>query len=109
MTESKLFANMASIVIAVSSLSLGSIPVQATIFETTETAEAKKGAAPKKIKDRRHPDYIRCRAEPVMGSLARKKRVCMTNKEWAIHVREGNKRANQFVNDLQGGMRTDVP
>ncbi|GAB5487818.1 MAG: hypothetical protein Pars2KO_13880 [Parasphingorhabdus sp.] len=94
--------------IALSSIGLVVTPAQATLFETTETSEAKKGATPKKIKDRRHPDYIRCRSEPVMGSLARKKRVCMTNKEWAIHFREGNKRANQFVNDIQGGMRTDI-
>lgn len=67
------------------------------------------GQAPKKITDRRHPDYVRCRSQAIIGSLARKRRVCMTNREWTIHIQEGNKRANQFVNDIQGGMRTDVP
>lgn len=74
--------------------------------DTTELTTG--GVAPKKIKDRRHPDYIRCRSQAIIGSLARKRRVCMTNREWVIHIQEGNKRSNQFVNDIQGGMRTDV-
>ena len=108
MPISRLFAKVSTAVMVVSGIGLIATPAQAAMFETTETSEAKKGVVPKKVKDRRHPDYIRCRSEPVMGSLARKKRVCMTNREWAIHFREGNKRANQFVNDIQGGLRTDI-
>ena len=64
--------------------------------------------SPRKMTDRRHPDYVRCRVEPIIGSLAKKRRVCMTNAEWAAHIQEGNRRANQFVADMEGGMRTDV-
>lgn len=63
-------------------------------LETQTTTEQKK---PKKIKDRRHPDYVRCRSEPIIGSLARKKRVCMTNKEWAEFTRQGNKTSREMI------------
>lgn len=103
----RFYAKISSAVMAVSSIGLVAAPAQATMFETTETSEAKKGATPKKIKDRRHPDYVRCRSQPVMGSLARKRRVCMTNKEWTIHIREGNKRATEFMDDIAGGMKVE--
>ena len=53
----------------------------------------------KKITDRRHPDYIRCRKESIIGSLSRKRKVCVTNKEWAVDSREGNRRAKEVVTD----------
>ena len=58
---------------------------------------------PKKIIDRRHPDYVRCRSEPVIGSLAKKRRVCMTNSEWAHYVQTGSRNAKEFVADNQPG------
>ena len=58
---------------------------------------------PKKITDRKHPDYVRCRSEPIIGSLARKRRVCMKNKQWAAHSREGSKRSREFVEDMKVG------
>ncbi|QJB69110.1 hypothetical protein HF685_07280 [Parasphingorhabdus halotolerans] len=73
------------------------------------TAADAKDKKPRKITDRRHPDYIRCRSEPIIGTLAKKRRVCMTNKQWAAHIQEGNKRANELMDDFAGGMRTDVP
>ncbi len=60
--------------------------------------------APEKITDRSHPDYVRCRTESIIGSLARKRRVCMTNKEWAKVARQGNRDSRQFVEDGQAGM-----
>lgn len=65
---------------------------------------SKKAKKPKKIKDRRHPDYVRCRNQPVIGSLARKNRVCMTNKEWAAHNLEGSRRTRELVEDLGVGL-----
>jgi len=50
-----------------------------------------------KITDRRHPDYVRCRKEPIMGSLARTRKICMTNAEWAAYARKGNADTRQFV------------
>ncbi len=61
---------------------------------------------PKKITDRRHPDYVRCRSEPVIGSLTKKNRVCMTNAEWTHYIRTGSRDANQFVEDMQTGLQT---
>lgn len=70
----------------------------------SEAEQAEKVEKLKKITDRRHPDYVRCRTQPIMGSLARKKRVCMKNKEWAAHNTEGNRRSKEFVEDMQSGM-----
>ena len=60
---------------------------------------------PKKITDRNHPDYIRCRSEPIIGSRAKRKRTCMTNREWANVSRKGNKGSREFVEDLQPGFQ----
>ena len=35
-----------------------------------------------KITDKNHPDFVRCRTEDVIGSRAKKKRMCMTNRQW---------------------------
>ena len=77
-------------------------PAIAAESDKTET-KAKK---PKKITDRRHPDYVRCRSEPIIGSLARRKRVCMTNAEWVEYTRTGSRDAKQFVEDMQTGQNT---
>lgn len=98
------------------SLSLGGLatllivaqPAIASADKGSEKEEADDAHVPKRITDRRHPDYVRCRLEPIIGSLAKKRRVCMTNSEWAAHIQEGNRRSNQFVSDMDGGLRTDV-
>jgi len=70
--------------------------------DKTETQSKK----PKKITDRRHPDYVRCRSEPIIGSLARKRRICMTNAEWVEYVKAGSRDSRQFVEDMQVGENT---
>ncbi|OAO03914.1 hypothetical protein A8B75_10145 [Sphingomonadales bacterium EhC05] len=67
------------------------------------TEQSKK---PKKIKDRRHPDYVRCRSEPLIGSLTRKKRVCKTNAEWAEFTRKGSRESREFIDDMQAGQNS---
>ncbi len=69
-----------------------------TIDDVSEAAQK-----PKKITDRKHPDYMRCRSEPVIGSRVKKNRICMTNREWKAFNAEGNRRANEFVKDHQSG------
>ncbi|WP_417610623.1 hypothetical protein [Parasphingorhabdus sp.] len=84
---------------AITAMSFGSPSAMAANNDESET-QAK---VPKKISDRRHPDYVRCRSEPVIGSLAKKRRVCMTNAEWAAYVRTGSRNAKEFVADNQPG------
>ena len=61
-----------------------------------------------KITDRSHPDYVRCRSEPVIGSLVRKKKICMTNSEWEQYARAGNADSRTMMDDMmKGGMRQD--
>ncbi|MGB5484244.1 hypothetical protein [Parasphingorhabdus sp.] len=69
--------------------------------------ESEKAKKPKKITDRRHPDYVRCRSEPVIGSLTRKKRTCMTNAQWVEYTRKGSRESQQFVDDMQSGLSTN--
>ncbi len=56
-----------------------------------------------KITDRDHPDYVKCRSEPIIGTRARKKRVCMTNSQWAAAAAEGNEVARRMVTDAASG------
>jgi len=59
-----------------------------------------------KITDRSHPDYVRCRSEPVIGSLVRKRKICMTNSEWEQYARSGNADSRRFLDDIaKGGIR----
>ena len=61
---------------------------------------------PEKITDKSHPDYVRCKSEAVIGSRARRKRTCMTNREWALASRRGNEATRDFVGDNQPGFQT---
>lgn len=65
--------------------------------------EVEQTKKPEKITDRRHPDYVRCRSEPIIGSLSRKRRICMTNKEWVEFTRTGSRDSKEFVEDNQPG------
>jgi len=94
---------------ALISVAISAQPAGAVAGQETGVDRDTKSQKPKRITDRRHPDYVRCRLEPIIGSLAKKRRVCMTNQQWAAHIQEGNRRANQFVSDMDGGIRMDVP
>lgn len=74
-------------------------PAMAADKDTVEEQSKK----PKKIVDRQDPNYVRCRIEPIIGSLARKRRICMTNEEWTEYVRTGSRNAKEFVDDSQPG------
>lgn len=86
------------------------LPVSAQEVENAEKAkaeaEAEAKAKPKKITDRQHPDYIRCRRERVIGSLAKRRKICMTNREWKMIANEGNRGANELVDEMRA---TSVP
>lgn len=58
---------------------------------------------PKKITDRNDPDYVRCKSEPVIGSLTRRKRTCLTNRQWDLNARDGNDASREFLRQQQDG------
>ncbi|WP_086617038.1 hypothetical protein [Erythrobacter tepidarius] len=66
--------------------------------------ETAKLAAAEEITDKNHPEYVRCRSERVIGSLAKRKKTCMTNREWEIAARTGNRGARDIVESQQVGM-----
>jgi len=53
--------------------------------------------------DRRHPGHVRCKSESVIGSRAKRKRTCMTNREWALTSRRDNETTRDFMADNQPG------
>jgi hypothetical protein len=75
--------------------------VEADTSEGERTEDGKILVEGEKITDRTHPDYVRCRSERVMGSLAKRTRTCMTNREWLRVTVEGNKRANELVDEMR--------
>ena len=80
-------------------LSLAATAAPAAAQETQE-----KPAEAAKITDKKHPDYVKCRTESVIGSRAKKRKVCMTNAQWAEVARNGNERANKLVESGRAGM-----
>ncbi len=76
--------------------------VDAVVAADPESAVAakpdKKARKPKKITDQNHPEFVRCRSEPVLGSRASTRRTCMTNQQWELAAREGNRNAMDMVN-----------
>jgi len=47
--------------------------------------------------DKSHPYYITCRKAEVIGSLARKLRVCRTNEQWKESSARGNDNARETL------------
>lgn len=59
---------------------------------------------PAKITDKDHPDYVKCRTEKVIGSLAKRKKTCLTNRQWEEFARRGNENARRTVEENAAGM-----
>lgn len=50
--------------------------------------------------DSKHPYYIRCRKDPVVGSLARKLRVCRTNEQWKQFASQGENNGREILDEM---------
>ena len=74
---------------------IGLVATPAIAGETPPSTDAPK------ITDKNDPNYMRCRTESVIGSRAKKKRVCMTNTQWAEYHRDNNALANALVEDAR--------
>lgn len=53
--------------------------------------------------DKDHPAYIRCESQPVTGSIAMRRKVCRTNREWDRVITQGNEEARGLVQDMNKG------
>ncbi|MFU7527660.1 hypothetical protein [Qipengyuania sp. ASV99] len=78
-----------------------------TEAETAASPQQAAAEEAEEITDRSHPDYMRCRRESVIGSNARKRRVCMTNREWELAASTGNSGAREIVESQQVGIRSE--
>ena len=79
-------------------------PEQQAADTAATTQETAKLASAGEITDKSHPDYVRCRSEREIGSLAKRKKTCMTNREWELAARTGNRGARDIVESQQVGM-----
>ena len=50
--------------------------------------------------DATHPYYIKCRKDPVVGTLVRKLRVCRTNEQWKQFAATGNDSGREVLDDM---------
>ena len=76
-------------------IALPAVPLAAQEAKQEDTA---------KITDKDHPDYVKCRTERVLGSLAKRKKTCLTNRQWEEFARRGNENARRTVEDNAAGM-----
>jgi len=75
----------------------GSVAAVAQDSASSETQAAE--SEPEKITDRKHPDYVRCKSEKVIGSLSKRRRVCLTNRQWADLSRDQSAMAREFAQE----------
>lgn len=59
--------------------------------------------AAQKITDKSHPDYIKCKTEPVLGSRAQRTRTCKTNREWALLAQQAKRLTNEMIGQPRVG------
>ena len=71
------------------------------LLATAATAET--GSVADAKKDRRAPDYVRCRLLEVTGSLVKKEKICRTNREWEQLRVRGNSEAERFIEQNRTG------
>jgi hypothetical protein len=50
--------------------------------------------------DLKHPYYIRCKKDPVVGSLVRKLRVCRTNEEWKRFAAQNENNGREILDEM---------
>lgn len=50
--------------------------------------------------DFKHPYYIRCKKDPVVGSLVRKLRVCRTNEQWKQFAEQGDRNGREILDEM---------
>ena len=94
-------AAMVSAAIAFSALGTQASAQDAAPLSQPVTETAAADAAPEKEK-------MICRRESVIGSRAKKRKVCLTQAQWAQAARDGNAFARSVVESGRSGM-WDVP
>lgn len=67
-----------------------------------QAAPADSPPAAAKVTDKNHPDYVRCRSEGVIGSRAKVRKVCLTNRQWALVERDSKRLAGRMIEENQG-------
>lgn len=90
---------------AVTLVSFAVLAAPAAAQDAGETSSQEEGKA--QITDKQHPDYTVCRTESVIGSRAKKRRVCLTNREWARVAREGRSLASAMAEKNSSGLITN--
>lgn len=78
-------------------LTIGAFAAALTIPSLPVVAQETDAGGSTKITDKDHPDFIKCRMEKVLGSLAKRRKTCLTNRQWEEFARRGNDNARKTV------------
>jgi hypothetical protein len=73
------------------------MPVSAKPIARSSAPTPKQIAAHNEGLSPEEPEYMRCRKEEVIGSWAKKVRVCRTNREWSQRSDTGNQNARDTI------------
>lgn len=90
---------------ALALIAVSPLHAQSDNAQSSEEAASGEGAKeaekvkPKKITDRSHPDYVRCKREKIIGSLSRKRRICLTNRQWKEVANDQNRLARELAEE----------
>lgn len=88
-------------------LAVGALAAALAFPTLPALAQDATGEQPSKVTDEDHPDFIKCRTERVIGSLAKRKKTCLTNRQWEEFARRGNENARRTVEDNAAGMTSN--
>lgn len=82
-------------------------PIVPIILLSVPVTVAANTDEPKRVTDRRSPDYIRCVTSIETGSLAKRHKVCKTNAEWDRVGRNQRGEANDMIDRARGAITTN--
>ena len=78
-------------------LAIGALAAALSVPSLPAVAQESDAGGSTKITDKDHPDFIKCRMERVLGSLAKRRKTCLTNRQWEEFARRGNDNARKTV------------
>ncbi len=66
-----------------------------------KAAKVEAKATSNAVLDKNDPDYVKCRREPILGSRAKFRKICLTNREWEATAREGNRVTDDLITNMR--------
>ena len=94
----------------VSAPNLAILAAVATLSFGTQAMAQDTGADESQVEQAKEDsDKLICRTEKVIGSLAKRRKTCLTRAQWEAVARRGNAFSRSLVEGARSGMRLDDP